>query len=541
MKHLTHSRIRPLFLGLCAGLGICLAPGGWAQTNELFVIERPTGLNTLWGGSMTVLPDLNGDGVGELAMGTDNHGGGVVTSVHSGADGALLYLLQSGVQNIFMGTNVTAIADHDGDGTSDLLMVGSKSGASGSPDGLLAVYSGATGALLQSWSPPSGLMLQARFEGKVQSLGDVNGDGHPEVMVASRRGGGFAASFWTVFSTADGGVAYEVLPIGTPTPLLIHGAAILSDHNGDGHRDFGVLGQMGNDTHLEIRSAVDGSLIAVQDLPGLNVITGNGEPFVGIADQNGDGLRDLLVGGALDAFAAVYSPADGSMLAEWDCTTQNMPCVGSRIIEAGDFNLNGRSDLLAVELDFGTGAPMRLVGLEVQTESVLFVDANTEFQSAYAHTDRIVALPGVDPAGFASFAVFMESSGEVSVRSFAPEVGTVVCGGASNGQLSAQGSESLSKGQLSLRLDGATPQSPALFLVGDSYYPGFHFRRSLCVNRVRARLSVGFTDGVGCFQQMVDLPSLGTLGQALVFQGVYRGGSLGKLGSSQALRIRLQQ
>ena len=248
----------------------------------------------------------------------------------------------------------------------------------------------------------------------------------------------------------------------------------------------------------------------------------------------------MLVGGALSAFVAVYSTADGSLLRRWDCNTSSAPCVGGRVVEAGDFNLDGRMDLLAMELEFGTGVPMRMMGLEVHTGSVLFEEA-TEFQSAYAHTDRIEPLPGASPMGFASFALFMEASGVVSVRSFAPEVGTVVCGGASTGELCALGSESLSKGLFSLNLDGAEPHSPVLFLAADGYFSGNQFRGSLCVDRVRARLGVGFTDGAGHFAQSVALPSLGTVGGALVFQGVYRSETFGKLGSSQAVRIRLLQ
>ena len=533
MSHQTITTSRSLLL-----TGIVLSAAlASAQTHVVYEIDKPAGASGAWGETMTALPDLNGDGVGELAVGGDHFSGGPGASIHSGVDGQLLFSLPTSTLPVFMGTNVTAIGDLSGDGVPELMMVGSQSGASNSPGGVITVHSGANGNLLHTWFAPPGLIFRARFSQGTLLLDDVNGDGSPDLLVRSHR----TAAQWAMLSTATGQVLYEITGT-TPTSFaIVHGAARLSDHNGDGFADFAVLDRANSIYYMEVRSGATGALLASHVLPVGFQPTGNGEPFVGIADQDGDGKRDILAGGTFTAYAAVISSADGSVIREWDCSNGQVPCMASKMVDAGDLDLDGVNDILAVELQFGSSMPLRVMGLSAQTGTILFEDSNTELLSPYSNRDRIEALPGVDPNGLLTFAIQMESSSRVSVRSFAPSIGTEVCSSLNPGQLTALGSQSLSKGSFVLHMEGATPNSPALFLVGQSHLPGHSLRRNLCVMGVQARMPIGMVAADGSLRQAVDLPSLGTVGGSLVFQGVYRSATYGKLGSSNAIQLRLIQ
>ena len=206
-----------------------------------------------FGSAIAGLGDVDGDGVPDLAVGADNSNApglfaaGAVHGV-SGADGSILWSLYGAGAQELLGGHVAALGDLDGDGVREVGVGSPRFDGPGTGRGVLRVLSGADGTEL--WSVVGATDAES-FGGPLASVGDVTGDGVPDVAVASVAPADPGASPGTVrlLSGANGA---EIVRLPNPDPVRFPGAALagLGDWNGDGVPDFAV-GTLGLPTALE--------------------------------------------------------------------------------------------------------------------------------------------------------------------------------------------------------------------------------------------------------------------------------------------------
>ena len=211
---------------------------------------------------------------------------------------------------------LVAAGDVNADGVPDIIV-----GAFGAdPGGLIdagqaTVFSGADGSVIHTFN---GSASGDGFGRGVASVGDVNGDGVPDIAVA-RDPTTVLPGQTKVFSGRSGALIYTLT--GPPKNLGVWVTSRLGDVNGDGVPDIAVGGpcpQGGGDL-ARIFSGANGAL--------LRQFTG-GTCFgsvanVGLGDVNGDGLADVLIGAWLDGGtgrAFVYSGLDGSVIHQFHGT-----------------------------------------------------------------------------------------------------------------------------------------------------------------------------------------------------------------------------
>ena len=203
-----------------------------------------------FGFAITGLDDLDGDGVGEYAVGAPNATGITAAAgqveVFSGATGATITTLTGG------GDTVTGVGDRfghaldggediDGDGVGDLL-VGAPNyslGVSDSRVGAVSVYSGASLALVNQ---VFGKESSEYFGSSVSTAGDMNGDGLAEFAGANLEnsvsvwyGGDGSAEFhgsqmWESVASGNYGVSMDSIDTtGDGISELIIGAPFAMD------------------------------------------------------------------------------------------------------------------------------------------------------------------------------------------------------------------------------------------------------------------------------------------------------------------------
>ena len=253
-----------------------------------------------FGGSVSAAGDVNGDGVPDLIVGAshrdDNNGTNAGrVQVFSGSDGSVIYTFDGdSFSDPFFGNSVSGAGDVNGDGTPDLI-VGAQVG-----NGRARVFSGSDGSVLYNFDGDS---LNDGFGGSVSGAGDLNGDGFDDLIVGAPNAGGPFSGLARVFSGVDGSVLYN-LEVGFPSSL---GTSVsdVGDVNGDGVPDLivgapsdGNFGIVGDDFFFSgsarLFSGVDGSQIynfigdSIGDLFGWSVS--------GLGDINGDGVDDFVVG-----------------------------------------------------------------------------------------------------------------------------------------------------------------------------------------------------------------------------------------------------
>lgn len=201
-----------------------------------------------FGAALATADDIDDDSVPELAVGipfadSEAFNGGAVRLL-SGVDGEALWQVSGDDVGDQLGFSVAAVADCDGDGVADLVATLPSADDGGTDSGAAWVLSGLDGAQLLTIAGDG----PAQYLAAAGGLGDVDGDGHGDLVVGIASAAG-EAGMVRVHSGADG--AALVTFVG-PEPSGWFGAAVigLGDVTGDGRPDLAV-GAPGHDDDVE--------------------------------------------------------------------------------------------------------------------------------------------------------------------------------------------------------------------------------------------------------------------------------------------------
>jgi FG-GAP repeat/FG-GAP-like repeat len=372
--------VRRFFVTVAAAaVGVTVVPLASAQAAAPTVAYK--GAN-----SAIVQDDFNGDGYRDLAVGAPSAAYGSVESAGavvvlygsaSGTSGSRRTVVTQASEGVPGAPEVwdqfgaaTASADLDGDGYADLIVgtpsegVGDTAGRGtvnviwGGPDGLSG------GATLSAPSGYGAGQPSCGFGGSL-AVGDVNGDGAPDIAVGSR----CAGVVYTGPFTRTGQAAAVRLATATGES----NGVVIGDVDGDGKAElFWLIGHMSGD----IRGPVytddgTGSRFGISRLPLVHGLIGQ------IGDVNGDGYGDLVTGSyddtATDPSAAhvggeievLYGGPDGITSAQspqvLSQDTADVPGAGERgdgfgwALSIGDADGDGTADVLV-------GAPGEAIG-----------------------------------------------------------------------------------------------------------------------------------------------------------------------------------
>jgi hypothetical protein len=347
-----------------------------------------------FGSSVTSLGDLDGDDVGDMAVGAigdddGQSGAGAIWILYLNSDGTVkshgkISATQGGFSGLVtsgdaFGGSLASLGDLDGDGVGDLA-----TGAFHDDDGgfdrgavwILFLNSDGTVKLHQKISDTQGgfsggLDNIDQFGFSVAFLGDLDGDGAGDIAVGAEcddDGGGDRGAVWVLFLDTDGTVKSHQKISDTEggfTGSLDNGdefglsIAAPGDLDGDGVGDLGVGAVRDDDMGFD-RGALwvlflntDGTVKSHQKISdtegGFAGILDNSDFFgasvASVGDLDGDGLTDLAVGACLDddgggnrgALWVLFLDGDSGCPADLD---------GSGVIDVGD--------LVAVILAWGT-------------------------------------------------------------------------------------------------------------------------------------------------------------------------------------------
>ena len=373
---MTHQRFRVVRL-----LGACLVAALVALTAHVVAaavlrvtvlpISTPTSVaGARFGESVAGLGDVNGDGVGDLIVGAP---GADRVFMLSGATLAVLRTMvdPNGTGHLF-GNTVANAGDVNGDGVDDIA-VGAPGPVPGPlplpcalppcppPDPALGrafIFSGSNGALIHTLIPSDEF---AGFGVAIASLGDVNGDGVPDVAVGMVPTGS-PSSIGRVyaFSGSNGAVLWEVdEPGGKQFPSFGERLASIGDLNGDGRRDLLVSApfhDVNPDPNVFVLAGrvylVSGATGAIlrthaDPTPADQDLFGSGIAAVG--DQNGDGFEDYAIGEAGKGIVHLINGKTGASAGTISAPA-GVASFGFTIADVGDQNGDGHAD-------FWVGAP----------------------------------------------------------------------------------------------------------------------------------------------------------------------------------------
>ncbi len=239
------------------------------------------------------------------------------------------------------GQSIAVISDINSDGYSEIA-AGAPSSSNG--DGAAYLYDGKTGTIINNFYSTS-QNAGGYFGFSIDSLGDINGDGLPEIIIGEPFSsvGSFGGAGKAFIYEINGNLLYE-LNGAAPYENFGFSVANAEDVNGDNINDI-VIGARGYipPGKVYVFNGADGSLI-YQITGSANLNGGQfglGSAVMGLGDLNGDGYSEIAAGAPYQTSTAfVYSGNNGAQLASFTGPSG----FGNIISNIGDFDNDGTND-----------------------------------------------------------------------------------------------------------------------------------------------------------------------------------------------------
>jgi hypothetical protein len=329
---------------------VYLGVRGRLPTMPSQTLRLPGQTSGLFGRSIAIVPDLNGDGFADLVVAGRHPVVMVLNGAANGIQEVPSRTLPAPELGRNFGISVAGLGDVNGDGYGDLL-VGATAGSEG---GRVYLYSGGPGGVGETPSvtllPPVRAGTDYVFGERVAPGGDLNGDGYADLLVSAVSSLGSGVCEYR--GGASGVGMTRCVLEGTSSSRRADSVILAEDFDGDGLADYAQAGR----GHVSLTlGARDGEFRRAHAIfpPSVDDYIW-GAALGAVWDVDGDGRDELAVGRPRTSQPGnvyVYrgNTASTTTTSAWTLTTRDDVSggFGQGAIAARDMDGDGRPELLA--------------------------------------------------------------------------------------------------------------------------------------------------------------------------------------------------
>ena len=286
------------------------------------------------------LADLDGDGKLDLVIRSDR----TVSVLHNtSTTGSLTFDPRADVGE----GRSSAIGDLNGDGKPDLVVASSPRR---DPDSFVSIFRNGSSTGTITFDTKVSLTSSDELSIlEAVSIGDLDGDGRPDLVVVDRRAG--------VVSVLRNTSSADVLDFQLKVDFGVGEAALdvsIGDLDADGKPDL-VVANLRDDTVSLLRNASGVGAITFE--PKVDLTVGNGPVSVSIGDLDGDGKLDLAVANLFANTLSVLrnTSSVGSLTKESFDPKVDLTAVSPIFVSIGDLDGDGKPDLARRKSNYQCG------------------------------------------------------------------------------------------------------------------------------------------------------------------------------------------
>ncbi len=520
--------------------GIALAALATASSAQVLLTTKfGDKANDRFGTSVRSAGDVNNDGRPDYVVGAPESGnvlnaGQGFARVFSGANGSILYTFDGTTNGDAYGTSVDGAGDVNADGFADIVIGAPQVSSIGNNRGRVTVRSGANGATLLTFD---GAADNEKLGLLVVGIGDVNNDGRPDILAASREaaGGGTQRGVVRVYSGLNGAILHNLTGSSDAMRLGLSADGI-GDVNGDGRADFIVSTLTAG---VRVYSGMTGAVLYTIPSPSSNDLFG--VSVASVADLTGDGVRDVLVGATQDAnifvqgvgYVSLYNGATGAFV-----RTHPGAAIGDRFGiacgDAGDLNGDGKSEILVGADQFNSAFKGYVRVLDGATGNVLHTFLGTNDGDKFGYSvdglGNLDGQPGLEigigaPDNMTSFQLQGRAEIWTTLLTGSCASPYTYCAAVNNstGQpaiISNTGTVSIAANDFTLVCSGLPPNTNGLFFFGTTEQQQVFGNGFRCVGGTTVRLGIQPASAGGVMTRLLNFPSL--TGPAMIPAGSTR-------------------
>ncbi len=247
-----------------------------------------------------------------------------------------------------------AIGDLDGDGKSDLVVVNYSTNT-------MSVYHNASSiGSINGYSFATSVDFATGFNPISVTIGDVDGDGKPDLIVANQYSNSVSVyrNTTTIGSITNSSFAAKVdFALYSQPPGAQPLSIAISDFDGDGKPDIAVANAMSNTISIFRNTSSKGNITSTSFAPRVDFTTGSQPTYINIGDIDGDGKPDIVTanfyGNSISVFrntSTLGNITAGSFAGKVDFAAG----INPRSIAIGDLNGDGKVDLAVANVSNNT-------------------------------------------------------------------------------------------------------------------------------------------------------------------------------------------